>query len=65
MAEDNDPPAPPHRSGPEERDYLLARAAEHRDHAENSTRHEAKSIHLALAQLYAQRAADVIVVDTD
>jgi len=53
------------RDGPEERDYLLGRAAAHRALAIDTGEAGAKSIHLRLAEAYAARAARLCLVDRD
>lgn len=66
MSERHDPTAPAvRRSGPEERDYLLARAEKHRRLAEQAGMDGPKRVHLRLQRLYQERAARVDMVDHD
>lgn len=54
---------PVERAGPEERAYLLGRAAAHRALADSSDEPGAQAVHLRLEQLYHERAAQVDMVD--
>ncbi len=58
-------PSPLKRPGPDEREYLLRRAEDHRLLAERTDASDARTIHLQLSQLYAERAAGIDMVDTD
>lgn len=49
----------------DERAYLLSRAEEHRQRSEATTDYPAKMIHDRLCQLYAERADQLPLVDTD
>ncbi len=64
MADQHDPdPAP--RTGPEEQEYLLKRAADHGRLAGATQDADARAIHLRLRQLYVTRADRAAMVHED
>jgi hypothetical protein len=64
MADQHDPDASP-RTGPEEQEYLLRRAADHGRCADATQDADARAIHLRLRQLYLTRADHAVMVHED
>jgi len=65
----NKPPTPEDiltpRTGPEERDYLLKRADDHRQRAEMTEEAGARMVHIQLQQLYVARARHLTDMQQD